>query len=87
MKVLWFEVTIPSKYKDESIVIGGWQDSLEAIVKTRKDIELYIAFESTKDMPKKVIDGVTYIPIPTKSLSFGERKRIYGLGYTMNIRL
>ena len=75
MKVLWFEVTIPSKYKDESIVIGGWQDSLEAIVKMQKDIELYIAFEGTKDMTKKIIDGVTYLPIPTKSLSFWERKR------------
>lgn len=64
MKVLWFEVTEPSKYKDNGLVIGGWQDSLENIVRECSDIELSIAFETNDACAqKKNIDGVTYIPI------------------------
>lgn len=64
MKVLWFEVTTPSKYENHNVVIGGWQDSLEGIVREIPDIELFIAFPSKKrnDVVKN-IDGVTYIPI------------------------
>jgi len=63
MKVLWFEVTTPGRYNGQGLVIGGWQDSLERIVRTRKDIELYIAFESLWPQEKKTDDGVTYIPL------------------------
>lgn len=64
MKVLWFEVTTPSKYKNQNVVIGGWQDSLEAIVREIPDIELSVAFPSkTRNDIVKNVDGVTYIPI------------------------
>ena len=53
MKVLWFEITTPSHYKDDGAVLAGWQDSLEAIVAERNDIDLYIAFEANaEDQPK-----------------------------------
>ena len=61
MKVLWFEVTTPSRYTGQGLVIGGWQDSLERIVRTCSDIELFIAFESQWPQKKKIIDGVTYL--------------------------
>lgn len=66
MKVLWFEVTEPSRYRDNGLVIGGWQDSLENIVKECPEIELYIAFETNGDACKKNIDNVTYIPMSRK---------------------
>lgn len=46
MKVLWFEISTPSRYLHTGQVTLGWQDALENIVATCKDIELYIAFES-----------------------------------------
>ena len=64
MRVLWFEVTEPSRYQDKGLVIGGWQDSLENIVRECPDIELSIAFETNDACAqKKKVDGVTYIPI------------------------
>lgn len=63
MKVLWFEVTVPSKYRNDGNVVAGWQDSLESIVSRGNDIELYIAFEVNTPSDVKVIEGVTYIPI------------------------
>jgi len=63
MKILWFEVTTPSHYTNQNMVIGGWQDSLERIVRTCNDIELYIAFESAYPQERKNVDGVKYIPI------------------------
>lgn len=64
MKVLWFEVTIPSRYKDDGIVIGGWQDSLERVVRTCPEIQLTIAFEGNNTcFERKTIDGVEYIPL------------------------
>lgn len=66
MKVLWFEVTEPSAYISNGAPIGGWQDSLERIVRTVPDIELTIAFVSKKHSCYKVVDGVTYVPINTR---------------------
>lgn len=63
MKVLWFEVTQPSGYDNRGFVTGGWQDSLENIVKTRAGIELVIAFVTDKYCEPRVVDGVKYIPI------------------------
>lgn len=64
MRVLWFEVTTPSRYKNDGVVIGGWQDSLERIVRTCPDIKLTIAFEGNKSASeRKTIDGVDYIPL------------------------
>ncbi len=73
MKVLWFEISMPSRYKSTGQVTAGWQDALENIVLHSKDIQLYIAFESTTEMEVKVIDGVTYIPMLTH-YTFMERK-------------
>lgn len=63
MKVLWFEVTMPNRYKNGNIPVGGWQDSLETVVRAHGDVELFIAFEGISGNKKKNIDGVTYIPI------------------------
>lgn len=63
MRVLWFEVTVPGRYKNGGAPIGGWQDSLEEIVRTRKDIDLVIAFEGIPGMIPKMVDGVKYMPL------------------------
>ena len=63
IKVLWFEVSIPSRYKNEGVPIAGWQDSLERIVRTCPDIELTISFNGEKHSINKNIDGVHYIPL------------------------
>lgn len=74
MKILWFEVTQPLRYKNTGRVVAGWQDALEDLVRSEKDIELYIAFEcSDPNATSCVIDGVTYIPMPT-CYSFIESK-------------
>lgn len=73
MKVLWFEISTPSRYRNDGRVTAGWQDALENIVAPCKDIELYIAFESKVPAEVKVIDGITYIPMTTH-YSFLERK-------------
>lgn len=73
MKVLWFEVSEPGAYVSEKKPIGGWQDSLERIIRTVPDIELTISFISEKLSEVKVIDGVTYVPIFIK-WPFFERK-------------
>ena len=73
MKVLWFEISTPSRYLHTGQVTLGWQDALENIVATCKDIELYIAFESQVPADVKVIDGITYIPMITH-YSFLEKK-------------
>ena len=62
MKVLWFECTTPGRYKSGE-VLGGWQDSLETIVKDVPEIELTIAFEADEHLEERCIDGVRYIPI------------------------
>lgn len=74
MKVLWFEISTPSRYLHTGNVTGGWQDALENIVATSKDIELYIAFESHIRTDVKVINGITYIPM-TPNYSYWEKKR------------
>ena len=74
MKVLWFEISTPSRYKSTGQVTAGWQDALENIVKDCKEIELYIAFECSENLDVKIIDGITYIPMPIH-YSFWERKK------------
>ncbi len=66
MRVLWFEVTEPSSYVSGGELRGGWQDSLERIMKTSSRLELFIVFVSDNYYEVKVIDGVTYIPINLK---------------------
>ena len=66
MRILWFEVTPPSRYYDKKAPIAGWQDALENIVFTCSDIELFVSFETKDDTEIKKIDGVTYIPFNIK---------------------
>lgn len=66
MKVLWFEVGRPGRYDDDKAIIGGWQDSLEEIVRSHDDIELFISFEGNKTDKAKTVGKIKYIPIPTK---------------------
>lgn len=66
MRVLWFEVTEPAAYVSDKAPIGGWQDSLEKIIRTVPEIELTIAFMSERHTKVKVFDGVRYIPIFAK---------------------
>ena len=63
MRVLWFEITTPSAYVNDGQVLGGWQDSLESIVKKEKDIELIVSFISNSPSPVRIINGVQYEPI------------------------
>lgn len=65
MKILWFEVTTPSGYKESGQVLGGWQDALERIVRQQKDIELHIAFEHDGEAESRTIGSVTYLPMNT----------------------
>lgn len=66
MKVLWFEVTPPGKYLGQGMVIGGWQDSLERIVRTCSEIDLTISFEVYSTLADKCIEGVNYMPMYIK---------------------
>lgn len=64
MRVLWFEVTPPSRYTNTGLVIGGWQDALEVIVRTCPEIELHVAFASSDtDAKDREVGGVTYHPM------------------------
>lgn len=64
MNILWFGTSVPSRYKDEGTIYGGWQDSLERIVRTCPEIKLTIAFEGNQSCSeRKIIDGVEYIPM------------------------
>ena len=61
MKVLWFEISEPGRYKEKDAIVNGWQDSLELIIRNNTDISLSIAFIG-KGVHKN-IDGVDYYPI------------------------
>ena len=73
MKVLWFEISVPSRYENDGNPTGGWQDSLEEIVRSSDEIELAIAFQGIKGMPRKSIEGVEYIPLVPQA-SYLEKK-------------
>lgn len=73
MKVLWFEVTTPQNYSNKEIVVGGWQDALEHIVKS-SGIELVVAFTSAQKKEMSVVDGVIYEPI-NLDFTFFEKQR------------
>lgn len=63
MKVLWFECTVPGRFRNDGAVLGGWQDSLENIVRDVSGVDLTIAFEVSKPETEKTIEGIRYIPI------------------------
>lgn len=63
MKILWIEMKPPGRYCN-GLPIGGWQDALENIIHVLPNIELYVAFKTTtKGATRKVVDGITYIPL------------------------
>lgn len=65
-RIMWFEVTEPSGYRNSSSVIAGWQDSLEKII-VSEDIELIVAFEDKSGrLEVKKKENVTYVPISTR---------------------
>ena len=63
MKILWFEVTKPAGYYTNVEVIGGWQDSLEDILRGKDNIDLYVAFAADSKQERLHKDNVTYIPL------------------------
>lgn len=63
MNVLWFECTVPGRFRDSGAILGGWQDSLEEIVRDISDIRLTISFEVDKMQKENTLDGVRYVPI------------------------
>lgn len=67
MKILWFETSQPARYLGgcKQLVVRGWQDALEELIRQHPEIELFVAFESETDYEMKSVDGVTYIPIHT----------------------
>lgn len=57
MNVLWFECTVPGRFRDSGAILGGWQDSLEEIVRDISDIRLTISFEVDKMQKENTLDG------------------------------
>lgn len=68
MKILWFTNT-PSLYNQGKHHYhgGGWIESLEEIVKDRKEIELAVSFFHPSDKEKVIKKGTSYYPIYRKS--------------------
>ena len=64
MRVLWFEVYRPLRYKMGLRVTGGWQDALEDYLLDVPGLELIVAFDGGgEDTEVRHIDGITYVPI------------------------
>lgn len=63
MKVLWFNVTEPIRYRQNNGFVGGWQDSLEVIASQCSEIELFVSFVSSISAQPTSQNRVTYIPI------------------------
>lgn len=66
MKVLWFEITEPSSYKQGGMPIAGWQDALEKIVRESPEIQLGVSFVCSEEKGNKNVNGVNYYPISVK---------------------
>ena len=77
MKVLWFEITKPSNYDNQKTFLGGWQDSLETLLKTQKDIDLHVSFVSKPESEGIRVDGVTYWPLCYKYNVLSKIKRLF----------
>ena len=74
MRVLWFEVTVPGRYKSGNAPVGGWQDSLQNCVERLHGLELGIAFEYAGKGEVRKAGAVTYFPINTH-YNLWERQR------------
>ncbi len=83
MKVLWFEVTQPSGYNNSGIITGGWQDSLESIVKSETSIELSVVFVTDRHLETRVVDGVKYFPI---FCQYGSLERIFNPKWDLYVK-
>lgn len=84
MNVLWFEVTTPQIFSSKKIVVGGWQDALEHIVKS-SGIELVVAFTSNLKKKDKVVDGVVYEPINIDLIFLERQKSHFSWKYEIEI--
>lgn len=74
MKVLWFEISEPSRYNPQKSPVAGWQDALQEVVMKHDDVELAIAFENHGHGENKLLDRVKYYPINT-TYNLWERQR------------
>ncbi len=77
MIVLWLEITTPTQYERTNTVLGGWQDSLENVIKCDGSIDLYVAFPTKVQKERKVVDGVTYIPLFLKYSLFDKIRDLF----------
>ncbi len=81
MKVLWFEITEPSGYSQNDNLVCGWQDALENILSKQEDIELSIAFESSK-FDKPLTKGrINYFPLYLPKNLFNKVKSKFSWTY------
>ena len=76
MKVLWFNVTEPLRFRQKNDFVGGWQDALESIVSQCDEIKLFVAFVSRDSVQPVTQNRVSYIPIQTSCSFWG---KIYSL--------
>lgn len=74
MKVLWFEISEPSRYNPQKSPVAGWQDALQEVVMKHDDVELAIAFENHGHGENKLLDRVKFYPINT-TYNLWERQR------------
>lgn len=79
MKILWFTNT-PSFYDQGKHHYhgGGWIESLEALIKEQKTIELAVSFFHKTDNERLIKNGTTYYPILRKSAKKTPIKTIVG---------
>jgi len=65
MRVLWFTDT-PSLYRKSLTTYNGsgWTESLEFIIREKKEIDLGVCFFHNDDCFKVIENGTTYYPVP-----------------------
>lgn len=81
MKVLWFEIAEPNGYNQKDSLVYGWQDSLERILSSQKEIELSIAFESSKFEETLIKGKVSYFPLYLPQTFFSKVKSKFSWTY------
>lgn len=72
---------MPSGYINKGIVVCGWQDSLQRVIRKSSEIELFVAFQSDKETEVKTIEGVTYIPMSVPLSRWMRQKSSYSWKY------
>ena len=85
MKVLWFEITEPSGYNQNNGLVCGWQDALEKILSKQEDIELSIAFESSKFEEPLTKGTVSYFPLYLPKTLFNKVRSKFSWTYNSKL--